>query len=186
MEEIINSLLDKPLAFIITIGGIIFLGLSGITKAFKIEVDRKNSIRLFWAGLSLLIIGIPIYYLGDNQLSPDLDVKLLKVEFFKNDAGHICEESLIHIRETYQIKNAEGEKFTKVILSQGGIHSQDIIYQDKSGNYAINYCYNPDFERTFRTVIMSSSGKTSNIIKYKISSEDVSQIQEQAPRLVRY
>jgi hypothetical protein len=186
MEEIINIVLDKPLAFIITIGGIIFLGLSGLTKAFKIEVDTKNSKRLFWAGISLVIIGIPIYYFGEKQLSPDLDVKLLKVEFFKNDSGHNCDETFIHIRETFQIKNAEGEGFTKVILKQGGIGSQDIIYQDNNGNYAINYCHNPDFERVFRIVIMSSSGKTSNVIRYKVTSKDISQVQENAPPLVKY
>jgi hypothetical protein len=186
MEEIINLLLGKPLAFIITIGGIMFLGLSGLTKAFKIEVDTKNSKRLFWAGISLVIIGIPIYYFGEKQLSPDLDVKLLKVEFFKNDSGHNCGETFIHIRETFQIKNAEGERFTKVILKQGGIHSQDIIYQDNKGDFAINYCYKPDFERTFRVVVMSSSGKTSGVIKYSVSSKDISQIQENAPDLITY
>jgi len=186
MEDIINLLLDKPLAFIVTIGGIVFLGLSGLNKVFKVEVNTKNSIRLFWAGISLIIIGLPIYYYGEKQISPDLDVELLKVELFKNDVGHNCDKDFIHIRETFQIKNAEGERFTKVILSQGAIHSQDVKYLDNEGNFAINYCFKNNFERTFRIVIISSSGKTSNVIKYSVSSKDINSIQENAPKLIGY
>lgn len=186
MEDIFNSLLNKPLAFIITIGGIIFLGLSGLSKVFKIEINTKNSKRLFIAGLILVFVGIPIYYFGEKQLSADLDARLLRVEFFNNDLGHNCNDDFIHIRETYKIKNAEGEKFTKVILKQGELHSQDIKFQDNSGNFVVNYCFRPNFERAFRIVILSSSGKSSNVIKYNVSSKETNLIQENAPALTEY
>ena len=186
MNEIINSFLDKPLAFIITIDGILFLGLSGLTKAFKIKIDTNSCKRLFLMGISLVIIGFSICFFGKKEVSPELDVKLLKVEFFKNDVGHTCGEDLVHIRETFHIKHAAGEKFTKVILKQGGISSRDINYQDINGDFVLNYCYDPNLERTFRIVIISSSGKTSNVIKYKITPKDISQIQEYAPPVVEY
>lgn len=186
MHEILNSLLDKPLAFIVTLGGIIFLGLSGITKFFKVEIDTKNSKRLFWAGIFLIIIGLPIYYFGENQFSNTLNVELIDVSFYKNDSGHDCGENYIHIRETFKIKNAQGEKLTKIILEQNGIHSQNIIYQDKEGDFAINYCYDPNVERVFKILFISSSGKTSNIINYKISLKDISQLKDNAPSLIKY
>lgn len=186
MEDIFSILLNKPLAFIITIGGVIFLGLSGLNKVFKIEINPKNSKRLFIAGLTLVFIGIPIYYFGEKKLSADLDASLLKIEFFNNDSGHNCNNNFIHIRETYKIKNAEGEKFTKVILKQGELHSQEIKFQDNNGNFVVNYCFRPNFERTFRVVILSSSGKSSNVIKYNVSSKETNLIQENAPALTEY
>ena len=79
----VNSFLEKNLPFIITIGGITFLGLSGLNKFFNVKVNPANSKRLFIAGISLLIIGIPIYYLGQNKDSSKLDIDLIKVEFFE-------------------------------------------------------------------------------------------------------
>ena len=187
MEEIIKSLLDKPLAFILTIGGIIFLGLSGLTKFFKIEIDQKNSKRLFIAGITLVVIGIPIYYLSENQISPELEAKLLKIELYENDVGHTCPPPYnIHVRETYHIEGADGEKLTKVILNQKKLHTQDIRFQDSEGNFAINYCGEPNKERTYKIVIVSNSGKTSQMIKYTVSTLNEDEIIENAPELSIY
>lgn len=187
MEEVINSLLEKPLAFIITIGGIIFLGLSGLTRIFQIEIDTKNSKRLFFAGIFLIIVGVPIYYIGAKNVSPDLKVQLLKIELFENDIGHTCSSSHpLHIRETYKIEGVEGEKLTKVILNQKQLQTQDIHYQDSKGNFAINYCFKPNTERIFKAVIISNSGKTSQIIKYKVSTLNEPEIIKNAPELSEY
>jgi hypothetical protein len=187
MEEIINSLLEKPLAFIITIGGIIFLGLSGLTKIFQIEIDTKNSKRLFFAGIFLIIIGIPIYYFGTNHITPDLKVQLLKIELFENDTGHTCNNSYpVHVRETYKIDGVRGEKLTKVILNQKQLNTQDIHYQDLEGNFAINYCFKPNTERIYKVVIISNSGKISQIVKYKVSTLNQPEIIKNAPELSEY
>lgn len=187
MYELLSSLLDKPLAFIITVSGIIFLGLSGLTKIINIEIDTRNSKRLFIAGISLVILGIPIYYYSKIQVSSELTVDLLKVEFFKNDKGHTCSAPFnLHVRETYEVEGSRGEKLTKVILNQNTVRTQEINYQDSEGNFAVNYCFKPNIERVFKIVIISNSGKTSNMLQYKVASVNQDEIQENAPELSTY
>lgn len=187
METIINSLLNKPLAFILTIGGILFLGLSGLRKLFNIETEKTNSKRLFISGILLLLLGIPLYYFAEKTNDTKLRVKLLKVEFFQNDKSTRCNAPFtLHIRETYKINANDGAKLKKIIISQDNFIQQDFKYQDSDGNFVINYCFRPDIERNIKAMIISSSGKASDIFQYKISTIDLENIKENAPELSKY
>lgn len=187
MEEILKLLLEKPLAFILTIGGILFLGLSGLTRFFKVTVHPANSKRLFMAGICLVLIGIPIYYFVDNTDSQKLEVELLKVEYFKNDMGLICDsETSINVRETLRIENVNGEKLVKVILNGNKMRYQDIVYQDADKNFAINYCFQKGLERNIKSMVITNSGKASNLIEYEINTTNPESAQETAPSLSNY
>lgn len=185
MEEILNSLLEKPLAFILSLGGIIFLGLSGLTKFFQVEVEKTNSKRLFYAGIALIIVGIPIYYFIDNEGSNDLDVELVSILFYDNDEGHTCDPSMLHIREIYEIDNTNGERLFKVILNSNKPVVQEILYQDELGRYALNYCFRKEFEQSFNVIIITNSGKSSEVVSYTVDTKNVS-TKENAPRLSKF
>lgn len=185
MQEIINYLLQKPLAFIISLSGIIFLGFSGLTKFFQVEIEKTNSKRLFIAGMTLIIIGIPIYYLIDNKKPNNLHVELLEVDFYQNDEGHSCNPSMLHIRETFKIDNVNGEKIFKVILNTEQPIAQEIIYKDEQGRYVLNSCFKPNFKQQLKVIIITNSGKSSKILNYTINSENRTP-KINAPRLNKF
>jgi uncharacterized protein YjeT (DUF2065 family) len=185
MEEILNSLLEKPLAFILAIGGIIFLGLSGLTKFFQIEIDKTNSKRLFIAGLALILVGIPIYYFIDNKDSSELIAELVDTSFYQNYEGHTCNPKMLHVRETFEIDNVNGEKLFKVVLSTDEPIVKEIIYHDKLGRYAIDYCFKRNFDQHFDILLVTNSGKSSKVIDYTIDSNNVNP-KENAPSLSKF
>lgn len=187
MEDIIRILLEKPLAFIVTIGGILFLGLSGLTKVFRIEVDPTNSKRLFIAGILLIVIGIPIYYFGKQPMDRSLDAELISIALYRNDEGHTCPPPhTIHIRETYKISDEKGARYYKAILNQTELKTRSIEYVDQNGNYALNYCISPGTDRTISAMIISSTGKSSDLFEYQISSNGEIKIESSAPSLSKY
>jgi len=150
MEEIFNNLLEKPLAFLITIFGILFLGLSGLTKLFQIEIDKKNSSRLFIAGMALIIAGIPIYYFVENKDSTKLSVELINISYYENDSGHNCSgSSNIHIRETFKINNTKDEKLFKIILNSKTPIAREILYKDSNSNMLLIIVFHLILKRIF-------------------------------------
>lgn len=182
--DFFNLLLEKPLAFIITISGIILLCFSGLNKFFKIEINELKSKRLLISGFILFIIGIPLYYITEKGEQENITVKLIKIDFFKNDAGHTCDSRFLHIRETFKIENVKGEKIAKIILNGDTIKTQSVLYQDIDKNFAINYCYLPKTQRNMKVMFITSSGKKSNLIEYTINSS--TNIKEKAPQLSKY